>query len=103
MKDDDNCDYFPAQAAKVLSSGVEVLTLLDPNLEVNANKEELLRICRVACWCIQDDERNRSSMGQIVQILEGLVEVTTPPTPRFLYDIDVIAIGFEVSKCKTSA
>ncbi|KAJ6758174.1 S-LOCUS LECTIN KINASE FAMILY PROTEIN [Salix koriyanagi] len=53
-------------------------------LERNADLEELTRICKVACWCIQDDEAHRPSMGLVVQILEGVVNVNPPPIPRSL-------------------
>ncbi|KAJ0053300.1 hypothetical protein Pint_02134 [Pistacia integerrima] len=62
--------------------GVNVLNLLDTRLEGNADIEELLRICRVACWCIQDDETQRPSMGEVVQKLEGVLDVTQSPIPR---------------------
>ncbi|KAJ0111197.1 hypothetical protein Patl1_02134 [Pistacia atlantica] len=54
----------------------------DTRLEGNADIEELLRICRVACWCIQDDETQRPSMGEVVQKLEGVLDVTQSPIPR---------------------
>jgi hypothetical protein len=57
---------------------------LDHRLEGNADLEELTRICKIACWCIQDDEAHRPSMGQVVQILEGVVNVNPPPVPRSL-------------------
>ncbi|KAK9156007.1 hypothetical protein Sjap_003487 [Stephania japonica] len=43
-----------------------------------------LKDMRVACWCIQVEEVQRPSMGQIVQILEGLLEVNSPPIPKYL-------------------
>ncbi|PQP94234.1 G-type lectin S-receptor-like serine/threonine-protein kinase [Prunus yedoensis var. nudiflora] len=60
----------------------DVLSLLDPRLDGNADVQELTRICRVACWCVQDDEAHRPSMGQVVQILEGVSDVNLPPIPR---------------------
>ena len=63
--------FFPSWAASIIIEGGDVLALLDPNLEGDADVEELTRVCRVACWCIQDDETRRPSMGQVVQILEG--------------------------------
>ncbi|KAJ8490655.1 hypothetical protein OPV22_012376 [Ensete ventricosum] len=75
--------YFPVLAATKLVEG-DVLSLLDPRLHGNADMTELERACRVACWCIQDDEAHRPSMAQVVQILEGALEVDTPPTPRKL-------------------
>ncbi|KAL0354162.1 UNVERIFIED_CONTAM: G-type lectin S-receptor-like serine/threonine-protein kinase [Sesamum angustifolium] len=62
----------------------DVLGLLDPLLDGNADVEEVLKVCKVASWCIQDDENTRPSMGQVVQILEGLMDVNLPPVPRSL-------------------
>lgn len=45
--------------------------------------EDLTRACKVACWCIQDDEKDRPTMGQIVRVLEGVYEMGTPPIPCF--------------------
>ncbi|GLT87004.1 hypothetical protein SLE2022_051090 [Rubroshorea leprosula] len=76
--------FFPTWAASIVAQGGDVLSLLDPRLDGNANVEELSRICKVACWCIQDDETQRPSMGQVVQILEGVLDVNVPPSPRSL-------------------
>ncbi|KAJ6828236.1 uncharacterized protein M6B38_364155 [Iris pallida] len=75
--------YFPLLACSKVVKG-DFLSLLDHRLGADANLEELDRACKVACWCIQDDEKCRPSMGQVVHILEGVVEVDTPPMPRFL-------------------
>ncbi|MQM14832.1 hypothetical protein Taro_047768 [Colocasia esculenta] len=53
-------------------------------LDDGTDAEELRRACRVACWCIQENEGERPSMGQVVQMLEGVVEVEMPPVPRLL-------------------
>ncbi|KAK9156015.1 hypothetical protein Sjap_003495 [Stephania japonica] len=77
--------FFPTWAArKVVSGGQPVLSILDSKLEGNADIEELDRAFRVACWCIQEEEIQRPSMGQVVQILEGLLEVNPPPIQRYL-------------------
>jgi hypothetical protein len=57
---------------------------LDPRLNGDADTDELTRACKVACWCIQDDETTRPTTGQIVQILEGFLDVNMPPVPRAL-------------------
>ncbi|PON74867.1 Serine/threonine protein kinase [Trema orientale] len=75
--------YFPFQVSNSLRLGKDLLPLLDCRLEGNANKEELNRACKVACWCIQDDEKNRPNMSQVVQILMGVTEVGLPPVPLF--------------------
>ncbi|PQP94235.1 G-type lectin S-receptor-like serine/threonine-protein kinase [Prunus yedoensis var. nudiflora] len=77
--------FFPSWAASQISTAeTDVLSLLDPRLDGNADVQELTRICRVACWCVQDDEAHRPSMGQVVQILEGVSDVNLPPIPRSL-------------------
>ncbi|KAF8043224.1 hypothetical protein BT93_A1539 [Corymbia citriodora subsp. variegata] len=76
--------FFPTWAASKIVGGGDLLDLLDPNLETNADTEELTRICRVACWCVQDEETRRPSMEQVVQILEGVLDVNLPRIPRAL-------------------
>ncbi|XP_043688329.1 G-type lectin S-receptor-like serine/threonine-protein kinase At2g19130 [Telopea speciosissima] len=76
--------YFPTWAAKKISENREVISLLDYRLEGNVDHAELTRACRVACWCIQDDEVHRPSMGLVVQMLEGVMDVNPPPLPRTL-------------------
>ena len=61
-----------------------MLSLLDPRLEGDADMDEVTRIVKVAAWCVQDDETHRPSMSQVVQILEGVLDVNLPPVPRSL-------------------
>ncbi|KAL6842799.1 hypothetical protein ACP4OV_027643 [Aristida adscensionis] len=77
--------YFPVKVITELNKG-DVRCLVDQNMQ-DINLEEFERACRVACWCIQDDECNRPSMGQVVQILEGLLAVDMPPMPKALQAI----------------
>ncbi|PON46064.1 S-receptor-like serine/threonine-protein kinase [Trema orientale] len=88
FESDGKLNYFPSLAAKVVVEGGNVLGLLDPKLEGNADIEEVERVCKVACWCIQDNEAHRPSMGQVVQILEGIIEVKLPPVPQYLHFYD---------------
>ncbi|KAJ4839659.1 hypothetical protein Tsubulata_026453, partial [Turnera subulata] len=82
--EDGKMEYFPLQMASLINEQGDVLGLLDPRLERNADVEELTRLCRLACWCIQDEESQRPSMGQIARILEGCFGMNLPPIPRFL-------------------
>lgn len=78
--------FFPIWAAPKVAEG-EVLKVLDSKLEGNADIEELDRLCKVAFWCIQDQESHRPTMGQVVQILEGGAVVSMPPIPSSLQHI----------------
>uniref|UniRef100_A0A6I9RKB6 Receptor-like serine/threonine-protein kinase n=2 Tax=Elaeis guineensis var. tenera TaxID=51953 RepID=A0A6I9RKB6_ELAGV len=75
--------FFPTLAANRLVQG-DVQSLVDHRLGDDVNIEELERACKIACWCIQDDESSRPTMGQVVQILEGFQEINMPPIPRSL-------------------
>lgn len=80
--------YFPLKAAIQVREG-NVQCLLDSRLQGKANMEEVNRACRVACWCIQGIETERPTMGMVVQMLEGLLEVNIPPISSFLQGLVV--------------
>ncbi|XP_061356779.1 G-type lectin S-receptor-like serine/threonine-protein kinase At2g19130 [Gastrolobium bilobum] len=82
--EDGQVKFFPTWAASIVHQQDILLSLLDPRLEGNADIEEVTRVIKVASWCVQDDESHRPSMGQVVQMLEGLLNVTLPPIPRSL-------------------
>ncbi|XP_048557439.1 G-type lectin S-receptor-like serine/threonine-protein kinase At2g19130 [Triticum urartu] len=79
----DGIVYFPIQMARKLLEG-NVMSFVDDRLNGDVIVDEVERACKVACWCIQDREFERPTMGKVVQILEGLVEVDTPPMPKLL-------------------
>ncbi|OEL28957.1 hypothetical protein BAE44_0010020 [Dichanthelium oligosanthes] len=62
-------------------------SLVDHQLLGEISTEEVERACKVACWCIQDNEFDRPTMGNVVQYLEGLVDLGNPPVPRLLETI----------------
>ena len=57
---------------------------MDPKLQGDFNLHEAERVCRVACWCIQENEFDRPEMVEVVLALEGLQEFDIPPMPRLL-------------------
>ncbi|RCV33105.1 hypothetical protein SETIT_7G056100v2 [Setaria italica] len=75
--------YFPVQAISKLHEG-DVQSLVDPELHGDFSLDEAERVCKVACWCIQDNESDRPTMGEVVRVLEGLQELDMPPMPRLL-------------------
>ncbi|GJN39149.1 hypothetical protein PR202_gb28248 [Eleusine coracana subsp. coracana] len=77
-------EYFPLVAARMVSEGEPLVGLLDERLNGDVDERELDRACRVACWCVQDDEADRPTMEQVVQALEGVVAVDVPPIPTSL-------------------
>ncbi|KAJ1283334.1 hypothetical protein BS78_03G120500 [Paspalum vaginatum] len=75
--------FFPVWAAARVVEG-DMAAVADPRLRGDVGEGELERACRVACWCIQDQEAHRPTMAQVVQALEGVVDVQVPPVPRVL-------------------
>ncbi|KAK7257492.1 hypothetical protein RIF29_31511 [Crotalaria pallida] len=104
--EDGQIRFFPTHAAMTVNQGGSVLSLLDPTLEGNADIEEVTRVIKVASWCVQDDENNRPAMGQVVQILEGLLNVAMPPIPRalqaFVDDQEAIVFFTDSSSTQSS-
>uniref|UniRef100_A0A0A8YWY2 non-specific serine/threonine protein kinase n=1 Tax=Arundo donax TaxID=35708 RepID=A0A0A8YWY2_ARUDO len=84
QRPDGTVDFFPSTAVSLLFDGGDVRSAVDSQLGGNADVAEVERACKVACWCVQDAESARPSMGMVVQILEGLVDVNVPPIPRSL-------------------
>ncbi|KAE8771316.1 putative serine/threonine-protein kinase receptor [Hordeum vulgare] len=78
--------FFPVWAVGKVAAG-EAGAVADPRLRGDVRGEELERACRVACWCIQDEEAHRPAMAQVVQALEGVVHVDMPPMPRMLQNL----------------
>ncbi|TVU19384.1 hypothetical protein EJB05_35529, partial [Eragrostis curvula] len=77
--------FFPVVAARRLAEAEgDVKALLDPALGGDASDEEVARVCKVACWCIQDEVDARPTMAEVVKMLEGVADVETPPVPRYL-------------------
>ncbi|KAJ1270695.1 hypothetical protein BS78_06G071400 [Paspalum vaginatum] len=75
--------YFPVQVINKLHEG-DVQSLVDPKLHGDFSLDEAERVCKVACWCIQDNESDRPTMGEVVRVLEGLQVLGMPPMPRLL-------------------
>jgi serine/threonine protein kinase len=78
-----DAEYFPVEAISKLHEG-DVRSLVDPQLHGDFDVEQVERVCKVACWCIQDNESDRPTMGEVVWVLEGLQEIDRPPMPRLL-------------------
>ncbi|MED6173724.1 hypothetical protein PIB30_062334 [Stylosanthes scabra] len=87
LANDDLASYFPAIVFNTLNNGEDVLALVDSKLQGEFSAEEVTRACKVACWCIQDDENYRPTMKEIVQALEGHLDVGIPLIPRFFLSL----------------
>ncbi|XP_059288399.1 G-type lectin S-receptor-like serine/threonine-protein kinase RLK1 [Lycium ferocissimum] len=55
--------------------------LVESDIEALNDNKQLERFVMVGIWCIQEDPSMRPTMRKVAQMLEGSVEVTTPPCP----------------------
>ncbi|XP_030541016.1 G-type lectin S-receptor-like serine/threonine-protein kinase SD2-2 [Rhodamnia argentea] len=75
--------FFPPWAGRQIVEG-NVAAVMDDQLCGAYNMEEAKRLAMVAVWCIQDEEDARPTMGTVVKMLEGVVEIPVPPPPKLI-------------------
>lgn len=64
------------------------MKVADRRLEGAVEEEELMRALKVGFWCIQDEVCMRPSMGEVVKMLEGSVEIiNVPPMPQTVLEL----------------
>ncbi|XP_020263390.1 G-type lectin S-receptor-like serine/threonine-protein kinase At1g34300 [Asparagus officinalis] len=51
-------------------------------LESDVDMEQLDRAVQVSFWCIQEQPSQRPTMGKVVQMLEGIMDIERPPAPK---------------------
>ncbi|GLJ06360.1 hypothetical protein SUGI_0037120 [Cryptomeria japonica] len=73
--------YFPAWAMLRALEG-RYLDLADTRLENTVDREAVIRMTKVAFWCIQDDPNKRPWMSVALKMLEG--EWDVPDAPLWL-------------------
>nr|VDC80847.1 unnamed protein product [Brassica rapa] len=63
--------------------------ILDKCLERDetVDMEQVTRMVQASFWCIQKHPSQRPSMGKVVQMLEGIIEMAKPLAPNALADI----------------
>ena len=55
--------------------------LVEHDMEALEEVEKLERFVMVSIWCIQEDPSLRPTIGKVMQMLEGVVDVPVPPCP----------------------
>ncbi|KAG9141692.1 hypothetical protein Leryth_025340 [Lithospermum erythrorhizon] len=78
--------FFPGWAFKEMTNGTPV-EAVDKRLQGEVEVEQLTRALKVAFWCIQDEVSMRPSMGDVMRILEGSIEINTPPMPQAVLEL----------------
>lgn len=84
---------FAKLASEKLREG-KVMEIVDGRLMEKGGIEERVvrRMVRIALWCIQEKPKRRPSMGAVVEMLEGRVEVEEPPETEILV-VDLLGMN----------
>ncbi|KAK3219933.1 hypothetical protein Dsin_013903 [Dipteronia sinensis] len=80
--------FYPGWAFKEMTNGTP-MKVVDRRLQQDAvEEEELMRALKVGLWCIQDEVSMRPSMGEVVKMLEGSIDIINmPPMPQTVLEL----------------
>jgi len=60
-----------------------LLGIIDTKLPgEDVDMDQVERALQVSFWCIQEQPAQRPSMGKVVQMLEGIMDIERPPPPK---------------------
>ncbi|KAL5538189.1 hypothetical protein UlMin_043010 [Ulmus minor] len=78
--------FYPGWAFKEMTNETP-LKAADKRLGGAVDEEELMRALKVAFWCIQDEVFMRPTMGDVVRMLEGAIDINMPPMPQTVLEL----------------
>ncbi|KAI8564936.1 hypothetical protein RHMOL_Rhmol03G0222100 [Rhododendron molle] len=81
------CGYCSEGSHRYEMENGTPLKVADRRMIGTVEEEELVRALRVAFWCIQDEVSMRPSMGEVVKMLEGSVDINVPPMPQTVLEL----------------
>ncbi|CAD5192757.1 G-type lectin S-receptor-like serine/threonine-protein kinase At1g34300 [Musa acuminata AAA Group] len=84
VSDDTGRKKFSVWAYEEFEKG-NIRSIMDKRLaEQDVDMEQLERAVLVSFWCIQEQPSQRPSMGKVVQMLEGVLDIERPPAPKVM-------------------
>ncbi|KAG6754572.1 hypothetical protein POTOM_040361 [Populus tomentosa] len=102
-----NVDHSQPESAfhllRMLQNKAEyILGYLDEYMQ--SDKEEIIRMLKVAAWCLQDDPERRPLMSTVVKVLEGVMEVGSNLVYKFSHALaPPPAVGAHISSAPPPA
>uniref|UniRef100_A0A7C9B0U3 Receptor-like serine/threonine-protein kinase n=1 Tax=Opuntia streptacantha TaxID=393608 RepID=A0A7C9B0U3_OPUST len=77
-----NRKKFSSWAYEEFDKG-NIRSILDSRLgDYKVDMDQVIRAIQVSFWCIQEQPSQRPTMGKVVQMLEGILEIENPPAPK---------------------
>ncbi|XP_021764969.1 G-type lectin S-receptor-like serine/threonine-protein kinase At5g24080 [Chenopodium quinoa] len=80
-------DFFYPGWAFTEMVNEQAIKVVDKRLGVAVDEEEVTRALKIAFWCVQDEVSVRPSMGEVVKMFEGTMEVNMPPMPQNILEL----------------
>ncbi|RDX75295.1 G-type lectin S-receptor-like serine/threonine-protein kinase LECRK3, partial [Mucuna pruriens] len=74
--------------------------LVDDDKEALSDIGRLQKWVMIAIWCIQEHPEMRPTMGIVIQMMEGLVQVPNPPSPFSSYSISSLPVKPKILRDK---
>ncbi|ONK81007.1 uncharacterized protein A4U43_C01F24240 [Asparagus officinalis] len=85
--DERKWSYFPKIVAEKLIEGT-LMEVVDKRVLGEIDEIQVRNLVKVALWCVQEEAGLRPSMARVVDMLEGRIEVGSPPeTEMVIVDI----------------
>ncbi|XP_074319736.1 G-type lectin S-receptor-like serine/threonine-protein kinase At5g24080 [Silene latifolia] len=78
--------FFPGWAYKEMVDD-KCMKVVDKRLGGAIDEEEVTRALKIAFWCIQDEVSTRPSMGEVVKMFEGTIDINMPPMPQTVLEL----------------
>ncbi|KAG8362618.1 hypothetical protein BUALT_BualtUnG0057700 [Buddleja alternifolia] len=84
--------FFPKIVLEKFREG-KVMEIVDERIVDGGrvNESEVMRMIGVALWCIQEKPKLRPTMAQVVEMLQGRIQVEDPPNTQMLI-VDLLSI-----------
>ncbi|XP_047320285.1 rust resistance kinase Lr10-like [Impatiens glandulifera] len=79
--ENDTLDWFPLRVWEGYEKGELIVALTMCREIEERHVESVERMAMVALWCVQESPKLRPPMSSVIRMLEGVVEITSPPNP----------------------
>ncbi|CAN6466287.1 unnamed protein product [Victoria cruziana] len=101
VKSSEKC-YFPVYAYQKQAEG-RMEEAIDERLRGKVDVKEVERCIKVAMWCVQEDWNLRPTMGRVVKMLTGSIDIPAlPPTPPMGFRLHLSTLKDEISSLSGS-
>ena len=75
---------------------IDIVENLDDQY-MQSDREEIIRMIKIAAWCLQDDPERRPLMSAVVKVLEGVMEVESNLVYKFHHALITPAVNHHTS------